>query len=146
MTMLRLNSTRDLLDLQGEVNRLFGGGVGAAAAPPGSAWRPAVDVHETAAGFTLQMDLPGIKPEEVKIKFVDGTLTIDGERRIEAPAEDAATFHRTERSGGTFRRSFTLRTPIAAPDIRATYRDGVLEIFVPRAEEAKPREIRIQVA
>ena len=145
MTMLRLDPTHELLDMQNEMSRLFGGAHGPGSGGDGSPWRPAVDVHETPAGFTLEVDLPGIKPGDTRITFKDGTLTIAGERHIEVPPDDKGQTHRAERVGGPFRRSFTLRTPIAAPEIRATYRDGVLAIHVPRAEEAKPREIPIQI-
>jgi HSP20 family protein len=143
MTLLRFHPGRELLDIQDQVNRLFEGTLPLHPLANGSSWLPAVDVHETESGFTLRMDLPGIQPENVRVRMIDSTLTIEGERKAE---ESKGRPHRVERMAGSFSRSFTLKTPVDAAAIRAAYRDGVLEVTVPRAEEALPREIKIETA
>ena len=142
MNLLRVTPGRDLLDVHDEVNRLFDGTFSllpTAAAPP-------VDIHETASGFTLEMDVPGIKPEDIKIKVVDDTLTIEGERKSEWTENGDGRTHRRERVFGAFTRRFTLRTPVNAAAITATSRDGVLTVTLPRAAEAMPREIKVEVS
>ncbi len=146
MTLLQMHPTHGLLDVQNEVNRLFDGVFGPTATNEVTRWLPAVDILESEGGFTVLMDLPGIQPDDVKIRLLDGALTIEGERRFETVQDAAGRTHRSERQAGAFRRAFTLRTPIDAAKISAKYRDGVLEVFVPRADEAKPREIPIQLA
>lgn len=145
MTILRSLPARNLIDVHDEVNRLFDGLLAPAARPVDAVQPMAVDVHEAEAGFTLQFDLPGIKPEDVKVRIHDGVLTVSGERAFSAPAGDGVRTHRRERVHGSFARSFTLRTPVDTAGIKATAQDGVLTLFVPRAEEAKPREIKIDV-
>lgn len=138
MTMLRMIPRRELHDVHDEVNRMLAGEPGA--------WLPAVDVLEDEAGYTLQMDLPGFRPEDVSIRAFDGTLTIQGERKEPRPADEKTAVRLRERASGSFTRSFRLRSPIDAAGIKATYAHGVLEVRVPRAEAAKPREIAIQIS
>ena len=143
MTLLRFHPGRELLDIHDQVNRLFEGTVPFLPNANGSPWVPPVDIHETESGYTLQMDLPGIKAEDVRVRMIDGTLTIEGERRAD---ETKGRTHRVERLSGSFSRSFSLRTPVDPRGIRATCKDGVLEVTVPRAEEAMPREIKVETA
>ena len=89
-------------------------------------------------------ELPGMKKEDIDIQFENGILTIRGQRAIEKDSSDK-TFHRVERVYGNFVRSFTLPRSVDAEKIDATYRDGVLDIRVPKKEEAKPRQIAINV-
>ena len=145
MPLMRLYPGRDLLGVHDEMNRLFDSVFPSGLARPEGGWSLPVDLHEGESGFTLQMDLPGIKPEDVKIRVLDGVLSIEGERRSERPAEANGEARLGERFVGTFGRRFRLGIPVDAANIKATYRAGVLEIHVPRAEEAKPREIRIDV-
>ncbi|HVM33085.1 MAG TPA: Hsp20/alpha crystallin family protein [bacterium] len=105
---------------------------------------PAVDVEETEAEYLFKAELPGLRKEDVKISLSDNVLEISGEKRSEERAKDR-TYHRVERSYGAFRRTYAISKPIQADKIAARYKDGVLEITVPKAEEAKPREIEIKV-
>ena len=91
----------------------------------------------------MHADLPGVSQKDVKVSLVGDTLTIRGERRDER-SEKSGTVLRVERNSGTFERSFTLGTAVRSDGVKATYRDGVLEIRVPKAEEARLREIEIQ--
>lgn len=145
MHLIRWNGSpsRDLQDLRHEVDRLFDS---VFPAPRGSqnhgAFVPPVDVEETADAYLIRADLPGVPQKDVKVTLTDDTLTIRGERQHEAKQG----MHRVERRSGSFERSFTLATPVRADGIEAVYRDGVLEVRVPKAEEAKPREIPVRVA
>ncbi|HEY4641585.1 MAG TPA: Hsp20/alpha crystallin family protein [Thermoanaerobaculia bacterium] len=106
-------------------------------------WAPPVDVAETQEKIIVRAEVPGMKQEEIQIEFENGLLTIRGERRL--VKQDGVTFHRVERTFGNFSRSFTLPRTVDPERITAAYRDGVLEIEVPKKEEAKPKQIRIAV-
>ncbi len=145
MTILRSLPTGNLLDVHGDVNRLFDGLLAPSVRPVDAVQPMAVDVHESDAGYTLQFDLPGIKSEDVRIRVHEGQLSVSAERAANPPAGDGVRTHRSERVHGSFARSFALRRPVDTARITATSQDGVLTLFVPRAEEAKPREIKIDV-
>jgi len=106
-------------------------------------WVPPIDVAETQEKIIVRAEVPGMKQEEIQIEFENGLLSIRGERKL--IKEEGVTFHRVERTFGNFSRSFTLPRTIDPERISATYRDGVLEIEVPKKEEAKPKQIRIAV-
>jgi len=150
MTLIRWNPVlptvrRELPTLQEEVNRLFDGfWSGGPARADVAAFTPAVDIEESADDFVVRVDLPGISQKDVKVNLMGDTLTIRGERKKENVRKDRNT-HRTERTYGTFERTFTFGTPVKNEGIKAQYRDGVLEVVVPKAEEAKVREIEVQV-
>lgn len=138
---------RELYDLRRDVNQLFdsfwGNGENEPTQP--TVWRPSVDISEREGEFTVTVDLPGIRREDLDVTVVNGRLTIKGERRHEKEEKDATT-HRVERAYGTFTRSFDLPTAVAADKISAAYRDGVLTVVVPKAEEAKPKQIEVRVS
>jgi len=104
---------------------------------------PAVDVEETPEAYVFRADLPGVSSKDVKVTVTGDTLTLRGERKREEKKTDGA--HRIERSYGSFERSFTLGQPVRTDQAKASYKDGVLEIHVPKADEARPREIDVQV-
>ena len=139
MTLLRSWSPNGVQD---EMHRLLHDLVltGDSGTPVG--FMPAVDVHETDKGYTLKFDLPGVKPEDVKIETESGTLVVKGERKAETLE---GTNHRLERVSGSFERAFRMRARIDADAITAAYKDGVLTIEVPKAAEAVKREIKIQL-
>lgn len=103
---------------------------------------PQVNVAETESEYEVKLDLPGMKAEDVNIELHEGHLVISGERK-EEHEEEGKTWHRIERSTGSFRRVIPLEATADADKIDATYRDGVLQIVVPKAEEAKPRRIKV---
>ncbi len=115
---------------------------------PGSveerAWRPDVDVYETEGSYVLKADLPGINKEDIKIDVNDNTLTFKGEKKFEEKTEKEG-YVRVERSYGSFTRSFSLSDNVDPENIKASYKDGVLEITLAKREEAKPKEINIEV-
>ena len=106
---------------------------------------PPADIHETADEFVVKMDLPGVSQKDIKINLTGDALVIRGERTQEK-TENGVSRHRVERVYGAFERAFTLPAPLRGDKVKATYKDGVLEIHVPKAEEAKVREIEIQVS
>mgnify|MGYP001300029240 CR=1 FL=1 len=110
----------------------------------GVALTPPVDVEETPEAYVFRADLPGVNSKDVKVTVTGDTLTLRGERKREDKKTDGSLY-RIERSHGSFERSFTLGTPVRPDQVRAAYRDGVLEIHVPKAEEARAREIEVQV-
>ncbi|HEX4952976.1 MAG TPA: Hsp20/alpha crystallin family protein [Thermoanaerobaculia bacterium] len=106
-------------------------------------WMPAVDVKETPEAFMIHAELPGLTKEDIHITMEDNVLRLSGERKFEKK-EEKDNYHRIERAYGAFSRSFTLGTGVLADKVKAEFKDGMLMITVPKAEEVKPR--RIQVA
>lgn len=106
-------------------------------------WNPPVDISETADKIVLSIEIPGVKQEDLDIRFEERTLTLKGERKFEKI--EGRNYHRVERLYGTFVRTFALPRTVDAEAITATYREGVLEIEMPKREEAKPKQIRIGV-
>jgi HSP20 family protein len=126
-------------------NELFESNFGnSRAQPSASRWYPAVDVLESKDAYLLRAELPGMKKEDIKVEVTDGTLVVSGERKSEQTAEGVEYRH-VERFDAKFYRSFSLPETVKQDSIAATYNDGVLEIRVPKAEEAKPRQIEVAV-
>jgi HSP20 family protein len=107
-------------------------------------WYPAVDVMESRDAYLIRAELPGMKREEIKVEVKDGTLTLSGERKAEQLAEGVEYRH-VERVNAAFWRSFSLPEGVKHDAIEAVYKDGVLEVRLPKAEEKKPRQIEISV-
>jgi HSP20 family protein len=110
-----------------------------------SAWYPAVDVFEDTNTVKIVAELPGVKPEDVKLSLESNTLTIRGEKKQQAEERNERV-HRYERSYGSFERAFLLPSTVDGEKISAEYRDGVLTVTVPKAERARPREIPVRTA
>ncbi len=110
-----------------------------------NAWTPAVDIIEKGDDLVIRAEVPGIERDAIEVKLEDNTLTLSGERVRETEADDTRAYRR-ERVYGSFVRSFSLPKTVDATRISATYKNGILEITVPKAEEAKPRKIDIKVA
>jgi len=146
MTLVRWRPMRDLWNIQEEMNRAFGSFFGRTDREfTNGHWAPAVDIAEANDELKFNVEVPGMKKEDVKVTFQDGILTIKGERKQEKEEKDL-NFHRMERSYGSFCRSFTLPTMVQGDKIKANYKDGILSISLPKVEEAKPKEITIGVA
>jgi HSP20 family protein len=107
--------------------------------------RPLVDIEEREDGYFVRAELPGMKQEDIKITLQNDQLVIRGEKRREAEKK-GSSYLRTELVYGTFERVFTLSHAVPGDKIEATYRDGVLEVRIPKAEESKVREIPIQTS
>ena len=150
MTLTRWNPIpltpiRDLVNMQDEVNRLFDGFFtrGTVRGDLNGVFIPTVDIEETPEEFVVRVDLPGVAQKDVKVSLIGDTLTIRGERKPGDTPKNGS-YHRVERVHGAFERSFSLGAPVRSDSVRAQYRDGVLEIHVPKAEEARMREIEVQ--
>jgi len=109
-----------------------------------SAWVPPTDIFEEADGIRIQLELPGLKPEDVTLTLENSTLTIRGEKK-QVAEEKTTKGHRYERSYGAFERSFSLPSTVDPDKVNARFEHGVLTIMIPKAEKAKPREIQVSV-
>ena len=145
MELVRWEPFAGFGDVRSVFNDLFDENFGRSSAQPSiSKWYPAVDVLESKESYLIRAELPGMKREDINVEVKDGTLLLSGERKSEKPAEGVEYRH-VERSTAKFWRSFSLPETVKQEGIEATYKDGILEIRVPKAEEAKPRQIEISV-
>ena len=133
-------------DIQGEMNRLFDSFFGrpATVAAGERMWAPLSDMHETKDDLNVTFELPGIREKDVTVSIAGDVLTVKGERKFERDLKDEE-YHRLERVYGKFERAVPLPIPVQADKVKATYRDGVLEIRLPKVEAVKPKEIKIDV-
>lgn len=115
------------------------------ASPEGNEWKPLVDVVDSKDGILLKVEVPGVKQEDINISIEENTLTVKGERKHESRVDEEG-YSRFERSYGTFQRSVLLPPTVDADHVKATYKDGVLEIQLPKKEEARPKAIKVEVA
>ena len=141
MTLVRWNPARELASMEiDRLNHMLTDFYGT-----GRSWMPAVDIFETTEHeYVLKAELPDMKRDDIHVTFENGVLTLTGERKVEFDA-DQGTCHRSERGHGRFSRAFTLPATVDAQRINASYKDGVLTIRVPQREEAKPRQINVDV-
>jgi HSP20 family protein len=144
MALVRFEPFRELTALQNEMGRWMNVLSGGTTTPGNgsSTWLPAVDVWETSNELVLSFDLPGIPEDKITVELDDNVLTVSGEReRTQEHSSDR--FYRFERRYGTFSRSMTLPAGVTESDITANYKDGVLEVRVPKPEEQKPKRIQV---
>ena len=109
-----------------------------------SDWRPPVDIYETGDGIVLKIELPGVNKDDVSVEVKDNVLTIKGERLLD-PAIKDESYYRKERSFGKFNRSFSLQELIKPDLIKASFKDGVLTVEIPRPEEEKPKQVTVNI-
>lgn len=135
-----------LSDLRDEIDRLFESPLTGLTRPSQllSGWTPAFDVYEEKDRFVVKAELPGMKKEDIEVTFQDGSLSISGERKSETKHEEAEVY-RAERFFGRFQRAITLPTSVAPDKVKASYKDGVLTVTLPKTEEAKPKQIDVTV-
>jgi len=107
-------------------------------------WAPTTDIVETKDTLLVRCELPGIEEKDVNVEIENGVLTISGDRKFEEKTKEK-NFHRVERAYGKFVRSFTLPTNIATDNVKATFTDGLLELMLPKKEEAKPKKINLEI-
>ena len=147
MELVRWEQVEGVNRIQSRINELFEDTLGRTRVQPGAAagvWYPPVDILESKDSYIIRAELPGMRNEDLKTEVNEGMLTLSGERKFEEPA-NGVEYHRVERVAGKFSRSFYLPQTVKQDSIKATYRDGILEIQVPKAEEAKPRQIAISL-
>ena len=147
MELVRWDPFEGLNRIQPRINDLFDETFGRSRMPQAAStgvWYPPVDILESKDSYLIRAELPGMKREDFNLEAKDGTLTLSGERKLEEPA-NGVEYHRVERVAGRFSRSFSLPQTVKHDGIKATYRDGILEVYVPKADEAKPKQIEISV-
>ena len=137
--------TDRLTTLRDEVNRLFDFSWPSRDTGLFSGWSPTLDMHDDKDNLTVQLELPGMKKEEIDIALHDGVLTVSGERKMERENKEGETF-RSERYFGKFQRSVTLPVAVDSGKVKASYKDGILTIDLPKTEEAKPKHIAVSVS
>lgn len=144
MTIVRWDPFRDFLNLQNEVGRMFERTFGLGAGRRALAWTPAIDAYETKDKIVIKAELPEVKAEDVELTITDDSLIIKGERKFseEVSEED---FYRLERRYGYFQRSVPIPAAVKKEDVKAVYKNGILEITLPKTEEARPKEIKVKV-
>jgi HSP20 family protein len=138
---------RELATMQDRMNRIWGNVYdrGHEDVTSRGRWQPAVDIYETdGREVVILVDAPGLRREDIDVTVENSTLTVKGERRRDGSI-DEDRYHRIERAYGAFSRSFTLPTTLDGTKVRAEYRDGVLTIVLPLREEARPRQIQVEV-
>ena len=145
MNIVRWDPFRDVVTLQDRVNRLFGDSLSRLNPEEGTwgAWAPPVEIFEKEDTLVLRAELPGMTQKEIELQVENGLLTLRGEKRREKELKDEH-MHRSERYYGTFARTFTLPTTVDVEKIRASYKDGVLEVVLPKAEAARTKRIEIK--
>jgi HSP20 family protein len=143
MLISRWDPFRDMSVLQDRINRVFNEHLtreGEAATA--RTWAPVVDIMETEADLVVQAELPGMKMSDIEVEVTSESLVIRGERKADESAKDK--YIRVERPFGPFQRSFTIGVPVQPDKVKATYREGILQVTIPKAEEVKPKKIEIK--
>ncbi|MGQ9693713.1 MAG: Hsp20/alpha crystallin family protein [Thermodesulfobacteriota bacterium] len=149
MALIRWDPFREIAALQERMNRLFSdirtqSPFREEEIVQGS-WIPAVDIYETNEAIVLNAELPGVAPEDISVEVKDNTLTLKGEKKFAREAKEE-NYHRVERAYGTFQRAFTLPGTVTQEKVKAQFKDGVLKITLPKVEEAKPKQIKVEVS
>jgi len=144
-TIARWEPCRGVTTLQDQINRLFRDTVERSGEESSlSAWAPAVDIYETEQELVVKADLPDVDPKDLDIRVENNLLTIRGERKFEKKVSEE-NYLRIERSYGSFARSFTLANTVNSEAIKADYQNGVLTLTIPKREEARPKQIKVNV-
>jgi HSP20 family protein len=148
MSIIRWDPFRDVSALQDRINRIFNESFGRSRDFEDEVslydWRPPVDIYETSEGIVLKIELPGVNKDDVSVEVKDNVLTIKGERLLD-PAIKDESYYRKERSFGKFNRSFSLQELIKPDLIKASFKDGVLTVEIPRPEEEKPKQVTVNI-
>lgn len=154
MNLVRWDPFRELEDMGERLNRVFAG-----LGRPGSArlpeagrealtvpeWSPMVDITETDEEYLIKAEIPEVKKEDVKVSVENGVLTLQGERKQEKE-EKGKKFHRVERYYGSFLRTFTVPDNVDETKVKAEFKDGILNVHLPKTEKAKPKAVEVKVA
>jgi HSP20 family protein len=151
MSIVRWDPFRELEEMNTRLNRLFGRSAASDATEQGKDamtafdWSPTVDVIETPEEFLIKAELPEVKKEDVKVSVDNRVLRLEGERKHEKDDKNKK-YHRIERSYGSFVRTFTLPDNVDDSKVRADFKDGVLNVKLPKSEKAKPKAIEVKVS
>ncbi|NGZ96540.1 MAG: heat-shock protein Hsp20 [Nitrospira sp. WS110] len=149
MSLVRWDPFRELEEVSDRLNRMFARPATRAANGKETMivadWTPSVDISETDGEYQIKAEIPDVKKEDVKVTLEDGVLTIQGERKHEKE-EKGKKYHRIERSYGSFVRTFSLPDVIDEEKVKAEFKEGVLNLTLPKSEKAKPKAIDVKVA
>jgi HSP20 family protein len=148
MAIVRWDPFRDVATLQDRINRIFNESFGRTRDLDEEVslndWSPPVDIYETGDGIVLKVELPGVNKDDVSVEVKDNVLTLKGERLLDPKIKDE-NYYRKERSFGKFKRSFSLQETIKPDLIKASFKDGVLTVAIPRPEEEKPKQVTVDI-
>jgi HSP20 family protein len=145
-TIARWEPFRGVTALEDQINRLFNDAFKRTGEQSNlSAWAPAVDIYETEHELVVKADLPDVDPQDLDIRVENNILTIRGERKFEKKVNEE-NYLRVERAYGSFARSFTLANTVNTDAIKADYQNGVLTLTIPKHEEAKPKQVKVNVS
>ena len=149
MNLIKWNPFSELEDISSRLNQIFGRSAASATAGHEmmkvADWAPSVDISETDQAFLIKAEMPGVKKEDVKVTVDNGVLTIQGERKMEKE-EKGKTFHRIERSYGSFVRSFRVPAGVDDSKAKAEFKDGMINVTLPKSEKAKSKSVEIAVS
>lgn len=149
MNLIKWDPFKELEDVSNRLNRLFGRASNAEESDQNmlavADWSPSVDISETNDAYLIKGEIPGVKKEDVKVSVQDGMLTIQGERKMEKE-EKNKKFHRVECSYGNFVRSFRMPDDADESKVKAEFKDGMLNVSLPKTEKAKSRSINVAVS
>ena len=140
-----LNTWPQLTTLRDQLSRMFDLPFTGQATEAFGDWSPALDAFEDKDKYVVTVEVPGLKKEDIHVTVHDGVLTISGERKSEKDVKEGIV-HRTERFYGKFSRSITLPSAVKSDKVFAAYKDGILNVEVPKADEAKPRNIEVKIS
>ena len=143
-----LDPFRDLSAIQERMNRIFEDALarsrGREEGLRTGMWTPAVDIYENNDSVVVKAELPGVERDQISVEVKDGILTLRGERKFEKEVKEES-YHRIERSYGNFQRSFSLPVSVEQDKVTARFKDGVLEVILPKKEQARPKQIQVDV-
>ena len=146
MALVRWNPNRDMMSVRDEMSRVlneaFGRGTNDESAWFSGAWTPPVDIFETDEALVMKAELPGFSKDDISIEMKENTLVIKGERKHEDEVKEG-NYHRMERSYGAFQRAFMLPMTVDQEKVKAAYKDGVLELRLPKVQAAQPKRIAV---
>jgi HSP20 family protein len=145
MTLVRWDPFRELVAMSHRLNRTLNDPYTPRTEDSFGAWAPPVDIFERQDHLVIRAEVPGVQKDDMDVRIENGVLTLHGERKQETDVTEENA-HRMERVYGAFTRSFALPTTVDATKVTATYKDGVLEVTVPKAETAKPKMVEIKAA
>ena len=148
MPIVRWDPFRDVAALQDRINRIFSESFGSSRELEDDGglydWRPPVDIYETTEGFILKVELAGVDKEDVSVEVKENVLTLKGERLLDPEVKDEQ-YYRKERTFGKFQRSFTLQESIKPDQVKASFKNGVLTIVVPRPTKEQAKQVTVKI-
>ena len=148
MAIVKWDPFRDIVTLRDRMDRLFDDSLarirGGEEEFGLSGWAPSVDIYETPDNLVIKAEVPGVNKEDITVEVKDNTLCLKGERKFEKDVKEE-NYHRMERSYGSFKRLFSLPATVDQDKVKASFKDGVLEIKLPKIRKEEPKQIKVDV-